>query len=265
MWSSVGSVVAERWESGALECRIDEVAGEVPVALVYDGISHAVMLASPTDLEDFALGFSLTEGIVESPREIYDMDIVERAEGIEVQMRIAGKRFEQLKTRRRSLTGRTGCGLCGAESLSQAFRPLQPVISDLRLDPRRLHAVLGQLRDLQCIERVTGATHAAAWLDAEGQLADLREDVGRHNALDKLVGHLAAAGTDFSRGSVLVTSRASHEMVQKTAAMGIGIMAAISAPTDLAIRMADRLNLTLVGFLRRDSHMIYTHPHRLRD
>ncbi len=264
MWSSVGSVVAERWEGGSVECRVDEVAGEVPVALVYDGISHAVMLASPGDLEDFALGFSLTEGIVGEAREIYDMEIVEREEGIEVRMRIAGERLHNLKNHRRSLAGRTGCGLCGAESLEQAFRNLAPVATELRLDPQCLHTALGQLRDLQRIERVTGATHAAAWLDTDGRIAALREDVGRHNALDKLVGHLASAGADFARGAVLVTSRASHEMVQKTAAMGIGLMAAISAPTDLAIRMAGRLNLTLVAFLRRDSHMIYTHPLRLR-
>ncbi len=256
-------VEVERWRDGATSRAADAVAVEVPVALEYNGVSHTVMLASPLDLEDFGLGFSLTEGIVAAPREMFDVEVIEADEGLRVIMDIAGERFVCLKERRRSLAGRTGCGLCGAESLQQVFRDLAPVASPLRISSAALHGALAALRGSQRLQGITGATHAAAWISPEGDILVVREDVGRHNALDKLIGALAKAGTDFDAGAVVVTSRASYEMVQKAASMGIGLLAAVSAPTDLAIRMADRLNLTLVGFAREGSHATYSHPWRL--
>ena len=221
------------------------------------------MLASPTDIEDFATGFSLTEGIVDHLRHIQDLEVVERDEGLQVRITIAAECFHRLKLRRRSMAGRTGCGLCGTESLSQVFRPIAPVTARSMVAPRDLQQALEDLVASQPLQHLTGATHAAAWLDGAGRLTVLREDVGRHNALDKLIGCLARTGTDFSTGAVVITSRASSEMVQKAAAMGIGVLAAISAPTVLAIRMAEQLNLTLVGFARRNRHVLYAGAQRI--
>ncbi len=262
-FDSVRRITVERWRDGTALAGMDDVAAEVPVALEYNGISHAVMLASPADLEDFALGFSLTEGILAHPGELYDMDVVESDDGIQVQMRISGERFACLKEHRRSMAGRTGCGLCGAETLKQVFRPLPPVPPSTRLAPQSLHAALRELQAHQQLQQITGATHAAAWVDGEGDVTCLREDVGRHNALDKLIGALAARRTDFSTGGILVTSRASYEMVHKTASVGAGLIAAISAPTALAIRVAEELNVTLVGFVRNGGHAVYSNPQRL--
>ena len=261
----VGRVGAWRWSGadGARPCD-DDVVAEVPVALEYNGIAHTVMLASPADLEDFACGFSLTEGIIARPRDIRDIERIDTATGVEMRLTIAAERFSALKGHRRSLAGRTGCGLCGAESLSQVVRDLPPVAAPVRLTPAALQRGLAELAERQPVQRRTGAAHAAAWIDASGAVIALREDVGRHNALDKLAGALARGGVDCGAGAVLVTSRASYEMVQKTAAMGAGLLAAISAPTTLAVDLAARLNLTLVGFLRGGSHMVYTHPWRLQ-
>ncbi|TAN59087.1 MAG: formate dehydrogenase accessory sulfurtransferase FdhD [Magnetospirillum sp.] len=261
--STVDTVMVERWSDGIAEIGSDVAAAEVPVSLEYNGISHAVMLASPADLEDFATGFSLTEGIVDHPRDILDLEVIERDEGLQVRITIAAGRFHRLKSRRRSMAGRTGCGLCGTESLAQVFRPIAPVTAQGTVEPLALQRTLEELAGAQTLQRLTGATHAAAWLAGDGGLAAIREDVGRHNALDKLIGGLALSGTDFSAGAVVITSRASSEMVQKAAAVGIGILAAISAPTGLAIRMAEQLNLTLVGFARRDRHVLYAGPHRI--
>lgn len=257
------SVTVERWRDGRSETARDVAAAEVPVALEYNGISHAVMLASPADLEDFALGFSLTEGIVDHPRDILDLETEARCEGIAVRLTIPSACFHRLKQRRRSLAGRTGCGLCGAESLSQVFRDIAPVTSTARMRPAALQAAFADLAANQPLQRLTGATHAAAWARPDGRIALIREDVGRHNALDKLIGALAQAGLETGSGAAVVTSRASYEMVQKAAAAGIGILAAISAPTTLAIRMAEALDLTLVGFARRDHHVLYAGHHRI--
>jgi FdhD protein len=252
-----------RWKAGAIETGTDKVAVEVPVALSYNGVSHTVMLASPADLDDFALGFSLTEGIIESPRELRDLEIAVTDKGVVVQMTIASERFETLKDRRRSMAGRTGCGLCGAESLDQVVRPLPAVSATARFTPDAIQRAAAEMGDWQLLQRETGATHAAAWFDGAGKIHCLREDVGRHNALDKLIGALAMARTDFALGAFLVTSRASYEMVQKSVSAGVGLLAAVSAPTALAIERAEDWNLTLVGFVRPGSSVAYSRDWRL--
>ncbi|MDP9107793.1 MAG: formate dehydrogenase accessory sulfurtransferase FdhD [Pseudomonadota bacterium] len=257
------SVAVHKWRGGEVLSGTDIVAEEVPVALVYNGISHVVMMASPGDLDDFALGFSLTEGILQSPSELFDCELVQRDDGIEVQLQIASERFLALKDKRRNLTGRTGCGLCGAETLQQAIRTPAPVHSHAAFSATQLRAGMAAMQARQVLQQQTGATHAAAFMHHSGQLGPVREDVGRHNALDKLIGALARDGVELSRGAVLVTSRASYEMVQKTASMGVGVLAAISAPTSLAIRMAERAQLTLVGFMRERAHVVYTHAQRV--
>ncbi|SDX48557.1 FdhD protein [Collimonas sp. OK242] len=264
-YASSTEVEVERWSNGAVSKRRDVVAEEVPVALEYNGISHAVMMASPADLEDFALGFSLTEGILQDRSELFDCEIVTAADGIQVQMQIATERFVALKEKRRNLTGRTGCGLCGAETLPQAVRKPAPVTSHAQFSAADIYAAMAEMQKQQHLQQVTGATHAAAWLQADGKLACVREDVGRHNALDKLIGALAQKNPkqDFSSGAVLITSRASYEMVQKAASTGCGFIVAVSAPTALAIRLAEQANVTLLGFVRQAGHVAYAHPQRL--
>ena len=261
--STNSEVSVERWHAGQSRSDRDRVAVETPVALSYNGISHTVMLATPADLEDFALGFSLTEGILASPHELYDCQVEEREDGIVLALSIASQRFVTLQDHRRSMTGRTGCGLCGAESLGQVVRDLPPLTADLRIAPEALQRAAQDLARHQPLQRETGATHAAAFIDSEGRILAVREDVGRHNALDKLIGALAKAKTDVAAGAMLVTSRASYEMVQKTVAAGAPLLAAVSAPTALAIAKAEDWNLTLVGFLRSGSHVAYAHGRRL--
>ena len=253
-----------RCRDGAGHASDDVLAVEVPVALEYNGISHAVMLASPADLEDFALGFSLTEGIVADASEFYGCEIETTADGQLVQIDIATERFLKLKGRRRNLAGRTGCGLCGTEALDQVVRPMQPIVHRQPLDAARLIAGMRAMQGLQPLQQRSGATHAAAWMNDAGEVVCVREDVGRHNALDKLIGALVRQKTDLVRGTALITSRASVEMVQKAAVMNIGAMAAISAPTSFAVRLATQAGLTLIGFMRDASYVVYAHPERLR-
>jgi FdhD protein len=241
----------------------DWVADEVPVALEYNGISHAVMLATPLDLEDFALGFSLSEGILESAGQLYGVEEEASELGITLHLRVAGEAFAKLKERRRSMTGRTGCGLCGTESLAHVARNL-PVLADgAPFQREAISRAMSQFVSLQTLQQATGAVHAAAWCSAEGEVKWLREDVGRHNALDKLVGALARSGVDASNGFIAVTSRASFEMVQKTAAAGVSLLAAVSAPTSFAVATAERARMTLVGFARQQDLVVYSHPQRL--
>jgi FdhD protein len=242
--------------------QLDTVAEEVPVAFEYNGISHTVMLATPADLEDFALGFSLSEGIVAKRSEVFGIEIGQAEAGITLHLEIAGGAFAKLKERRRSLAGRTGCGLCGAESLTQVMRDLPPVPAGKHMLLAALYEGMCRLPAQQTLQQTTGAVHAACQVAGDGSISHVREDVGRHNALDKTLGALALAGN--SDGALLITSRASFEMVQKSAALGYGILAAVSAPTAAAVRLADKLNLTLVGFLRGNSCAIYTHAHRLQ-
>jgi FdhD protein len=239
------------------------VAAEVPVALVYNGVSHAVMLATPQDLEDFALGFSLSEGIVGNAGQLYGVEMERHDAGIQAQISIASERMAALKLRRRSLAGRTGCGLCGAESLEQAIRIPSSVAPGGRVRTEAIHRAMAHLSEQQALHRETGATHAAGWADWDGNLLLAREDIGRHNALDKLIGAMARKGIDPQCGFALVTSRASYEMVQKAAGAGFRLLAALSAPTELAVKLAERSGLTLLGFVRSGRHTLYTHPERL--
>ncbi|WNK21534.1 formate dehydrogenase accessory sulfurtransferase FdhD [Halomonas piscis] len=236
----------------------DTLAAEIPVALVYNGISHAVMMASPADLADFALGFSLSEGILAHPHECYDLRVHEEALGLAVHLEIATQRLMELKQRRRSLAGRTGCGLCGTESLEQAIQPIARVQAPPLSDSAIQHALMA-LADHQPLQAATGASHGAAWCDASGHIRLVREDVGRHNALDKLIGALSAHSRNED-GFVLVSSRASYEMVHKSASAGIGALVAVSAATTLAVELAREAGLTLVGFARPGRHVIYHHP-----
>lgn len=240
----------------------DHVAEEAAVALEFNGISHAVMMATPVELEDFACGFALTEGIVDSLAQVLDCDVSASAQGYTVHLRIAAGCFARLKDQRRNLTGRTGCGLCGTESLAHAMRPIMPVTPRYSFTATALRCAEASLRQRQLLLSVTGATHAAAWCNASGQIGLLREDVGRHNALDKLIGALLRSKTDPANGFVVVTSRASVEMVQKTAAAGIGLLAAVSGVTGLAIDVAQHSGLTLAGFVRGENVSIYSHPQR---
>ncbi len=262
-WPSYQQLPVERWRQGLRSIEQDYVAEEVPVALVYNGTPHVVMLATPTNLEDFALGFSITEGIIGSPQELLATRIYNRANGIEVQIKIPEHRFQCLPDKGRNMTGRTGCGLCGASTLKQAIRSPAPVQNALVVDADELMTALAEIKGQQRINKLTGAVHAAAWAIPSSGIVAVREDVGRHNALDKLIGALLRTGKDPGTGFALVTSRASYEMVQKTAFVGISILAAISAPTGLAIRLANECGLTLIGFARTDQHVVYTHPQRL--
>ncbi|EJL73060.1 formate dehydrogenase family accessory protein FdhD [Variovorax sp. CF313] len=242
----------------------DWVAEEVPVALEFNGISHAVMLATPLDLEDFALGFSLSEGILDHAHELYAVETGESELGITVRLQVASAAFARLKQRRRTIAGRTGCGLCGTESLAHVSREL-PVLADPAgpLERQAIARAMLQVQSLQTLQQATGAVHAAAWCSADGEVQWLREDVGRHNALDKLIGALANNDVDASGGFIAVTSRASFEMVQKTAMAGVPLLAAVSAPTSFAVATAERARLTLVGFARKDDLAVYSHPGRL--
>ncbi len=252
-----------KWKEGQIQTLDDCVAEEVPIAMVYNGISHAVMLATPQDLEDFAVGFSLSECIINSPKEIHDIELVSQPNGIELQIDMAPERFQMLKQRRRSITGRTGCGLCGAESLDQAMRIPSNVVNIAdRISSQSIYRAHQNIRHEQKLEAMTGATHACAWVKPNGDIELIREDVGRHNALDKLIG-ARARSRSTSPGFVLTTSRASYEMVQKVATAGISILVAVSAPTGLAIRIAEACGVTLVGFARNQQHVVYSHPERI--
>ena len=262
--SSTGSRQLTLWKREDLQHpQPDEVAEEVPVALVYNGISHVVMMASPKDLEHFAMGFSLSEGIIESPQDIYGMDVVPSCNGLEVQVELSSRRFMGLKERRRALAGRTGCGVCGVEQLNDIGKPVQPLPFTQTFDLANLDHALRHLNDFQPVGQLTGCTHAAAWVQPSGHLAGGHEDVGRHVALDKLLGRRAIEGETWQQGAVLVSSRASYEMVQKSAMCGVEILFAVSAATTLAVEVAERCNLTLVGFCKPGRATIYTHPQRL--
>ena len=241
----------------------DDIAEEVPIAFVYNGISHAVMLASPLDLEDFALGFSIAEGIIEHKSDVYGVEVIHQPNGIELHIEIASEHFQKLKDKRRNLLGRTGCGLCGAENLDQALRlPVKKIDHPLMINEHAMIKALDALHATQTLQKKTGATHACAWANEEGDIQIVREDVGRHNALDKLIG--AIKRNDMTdQGFVITTSRASYEMIQKTIMLGASTLIAISAPTGLAIRSALKYGVCLIGFARAPQYVIYTHPERM--
>ncbi len=222
------------------------------------------MMASPTDLEDFCLGFSLTEGIIDSKSELTDCEISRAGEGIEARIEISSRAFFRLKEHRRALQGRTGCGLCGVESLDQALRDLPKLNSELRVRPEAIHRALDALPALQGLNRITHALHAAACCAPDGEIVGVREDVGRHNAFDKLIGALAKDGVDTGNGFAVITSRCSFEMAQKAISAGIPILAAVSAPTHLAIKLAESYDLTLLALARSDSMKLFTGSRRIQ-
>lgn len=258
---------ARRLTAAGVETRDEVVAEEVAVALVYNGISHAVMMATPCDLEDFARGFTLTERIVEKPSEIYDIEVEPVGRGIECRLEIASQRLAALQERRRTLAGRTGCGLCGVDSLDAALRPVPATRSTAQVSRAAITRAMAALPGEQRINRDNGATHAAGWARADGTLVAVREDVGRHNALDKLAGALAKMDRrgedDGGGGFVVVTSRCSYEMVQKAAAIDAAAIAAVSAPTSLAIETAEQAGLALVAFVRENRLTAYAHGERI--
>ncbi|HET9482729.1 MAG TPA: formate dehydrogenase accessory sulfurtransferase FdhD [Xanthomonadales bacterium] len=251
--------VATRIANGGRVSFDDRVASEMPVAFVYNGEPHAVMMATPLDLEDFALGFALTEGVVADASEFELVDCTRTDAGISLQAVVPHARFEALRTRRRAMEGRAGCGLCGVETLDAAIRPVPAVAPGNAIPADAITAGIARLATLQPLNAASGGVHAAAWIEPE--TLRVREDVGRHNALDKLVGALARAPA--GPGFLLMTSRASYEIVHKAATAGIAVVAALSAPTDLAIRIAERAGVTLVAFARSESMTIYTNGHRI--
>jgi FdhD protein len=240
------------------------LAVEVPIALQFNGIAHAVMLATPCDLEDFALGFSLSEGILDDAAQLYQVEVQRTDRGCTLALDVASAAFARLKQRRRTLAGRTGCGICGTESLDQVLRPLpQLALVERSIAPEALALASGALASAQVLQQATGATHGAAWCTLDGTIRTVREDVGRHNALDKLIGALVRARIDRTAGFALITSRASVEMVQKAASADIAVLAAVSAPTSLALDVAERCGLTLIGFTRGANFSVYSHRARL--
>lgn len=239
------------------------VPEETPIALTYNGATHAVMMGSPADLEDFALGFSLSEGVIADPADLVSSEIVIHETGCEIRMWLSETASRSYQVRRRALAGPVGCGLCGVESLAEAVRAVDPVASNLRLASDAIAVAMLELSAAQRLNREARAIHAAAFWRPEEGIVEIREDVGRHNALDKLAGALAKRSVRGSEGIVLLTSRISVEMVQKTARMGAPLLVAVSAPTALAVRVAENCGITLVGVARADAFEVFTHPERL--
>lgn len=251
------SIQVEKWLHGHRVISEDKVAQELPIALVYNGLSHVVMMATPCHLEELALGFSLSEGIIDTFEQLYGVDIEVKEEGIELNIEISTERFVQLKHWRRNQTGRTGCGLCGVESLKQAIRAVPKVPQVESFQAQDLQKALTYLNQQQLLKHQTGASHCAAWYDIKrGQLI-LFEDIGRHNALDKLIGSLYQQQQSLQDGLALVSSRASYEMVTKACQVGISRLAAVSAPTSLAVNLARKSGLRLAGFVRPGRLNIY--------
>lgn len=255
----------DRYRHGKHEHANDAITEEVPVAMLYNDVPFAVMMVTPLDLEDFALGFSLSEGLVAKPEDLLSIDVRPRLEGVELAMQVASDTVNQRvgEGGERLLPGRSGCGLCGARMLEDAVRHPAPVGHGPSIEASALEHALEALQTQQPVNNATGSVHAAAWVDVDGKIMLVREDVGRHNALDKLIGAMVKAHLDAQLGFLLVTSRASYEMVTKAASAGITLMAAISAPTALAIHLAESTRMTLVGFARPGSYVVYTHPQRL--
>jgi FdhD protein len=251
-----------RWRDGRVDEHADVIAEEVPVAVVCNGEHFAVMMATPTDLEDFALGFALSEGVIAAPHELSAVRIEPQLEGIELRLTIPPERAIALARRARNLEGRSGCGVCGSRDLEDLVRVPPRIVANPTVTAAALDRALAALASHQALAAATGATHAAAWSDTIGTIRCVREDVGRHNALDKLIGALQRERVAPDAGFALVTSRASYEIAMKAASAGIAVLAAISAPTALAIALADSAGLTLIGFARPGGCAVYTHADR---
>lgn len=263
MRGPVRKVVRQAWRDGRVGQGARQIPEETAIALTYNGGTYAVMMGTPRDLRDFAVGFSISEGIVHTPDEIASLDVVELDNGIELRMWLSPEKAEALHQRRRHIAGPTGCGLCGIESIAEAVRPAAVVPHGRSFSPREIMAAMAAIPPLQEINIETRAVHAAAfWMPARGIVA-LREDVGRHNALDKLSGALVQQPVSASDGIVLLTSRVSVEMVQKASAMGAPLMVAVSAPTAPAVQMADAAGITLCAVARTDGFEVFTHPRRI--
>ncbi|QOZ76125.1 formate dehydrogenase accessory sulfurtransferase FdhD [Bradyrhizobium sp. CCBAU 53351] len=251
------------WRNGVASEGTRFIPEETPLALTYNGGTYAVMMGTPQNLEDFAVGFSLSEGIVKSVDDIRSLEVVRLDDGIELRMWLAPEDAARISERRRHVAGPTGCGICGIESIAEAVRPAAVVSRGQRFTPEEIMAAMQAIAPLQSINLQTRAVHAAAFWSPAGNIVALREDVGRHNALDKLAGSLARSRTDAAAGMVLLTSRVSVEMVQKAAAIGASVMIAVSAPTALAIRTAEAAGITLVAIARQDGFEIFTHGSRV--
>ncbi|WP_027521261.1 formate dehydrogenase accessory sulfurtransferase FdhD [Bradyrhizobium sp. Ec3.3] len=263
MHVAVQAIDRESWRDGAASGGTRLIPEETPIALTYNGGTYAVMMGTPQNLEDFAVGFSLSEGIVKSADDIQSLEVVRLDDGIELRMWLASEDAGRMSERRRHIAGPTGCGICGIESIAEAVRPAAVVPQGQTFTPEQIMSAMQGIAPLQAINMQTRAVHAAAfWSPARGLVA-LREDVGRHNALDKLAGALARSRTDASGGLVLLTSRVSVEMVQKTAAIGAPVMVAVSAPTALAVRTAEAAGITLIAIARQDGFEVFTHGSRI--
>jgi FdhD protein len=257
------SISCLAWRAGEMSPSVRAVPEETAVAFTFNGTTHAVMMATPADLEDFGFGFALTEGLVESASEIVSFDVVAAALGVEVRIWLPEERAKAYAARRRSMAGPTGCGLCGIESLEEATRPVPFVANASRFDSGAIIEAMASLSPKQDLNRRTHAVHAAGfWAPGQGLIA-LREDVGRHNALDKLIGALAKGGIAASHGIVALTSRVSIELIQKSARLGAPVVAAISAPTAAGVRVAESCGITLVAIARGQDFEVFTHPERI--
>jgi FdhD protein len=257
-------VVARRiWREGSPSVGSRSIPEETAVALTYNGGTYAVMMTTPQDLRDFAVGFSLSEGVIGSPADIDSLDIVYLGDGVELRMWLSQPKADRLRERRRHIAGPTGCGLCGIESIAEAMRPAAVVAPGREFSPEQIMVAMRSLPSRQKLNIETRAVHAAAFWNASSGIVALREDVGRHNALDKLSGALARGSIMASEGIILLTSRVSLEMVQKSAAIGASVMVSVSAPTALAVRMADAAGITLAAIARADGFEVFTHPSRI--
>jgi FdhD protein len=263
MMDPVRIVHRQIWRESSLSVGSRSIPEETAVALTYNGGTYAVMMATPLDLEDFAVGFSLSEGVISSSADIDSLDIVSLDEGVELRMWLSKSKANRLQERRRYIAGPTGCGLCGIDSIAEAMRPAAVVGQGQRFSSKQIMAAMQNVALLQKLNIETRAVHAAAFWDSTSGMVALREDVGRHNALDKLSGALARTSVAASEGIVLLTSRVSVEMVQKSAAIGAPVMVSVSAPTALAVRMADRAGITLAAIARADGFEVFTHPCRI--
>ena len=255
-------------KNGIKRDSVECIAEETPIAMVFNGISHVVMMATPDNLEDFAKGFSISENIVSDVEEIYSIEVNRTDVGIEIDINISNEAFNKLKDKRRNLIGRTGCGLCGAESLNQVFNhhnSIQAITQQSVFSAKNISLALDHLSKHQIIQQQTGATHAAALCNQDGKILFVREDVGRHNALDKLIGAFYNHDSlNIKNPFIIISSRASYEMIQKAATLKVALVVAISAPTALAVRLANKLGITLLGFARGKNYNIYTHKERIK-